>query len=354
MSATSETPEDRRDCSEDDAARSASTMRIGIVGAGPMGRLHARTVSTLAADEPGSVLVSVVDRHAGRAESVATEFGCDASTDLEAACRDLDAVVVCVPTGVHFATTKLLLEAGCDVLVEKPLAMNVAEGEALGALACSLERILQVGHVEWYNRGWRDAVELVGVPEMIEVERLCLASDRGLELDVVQDLMLHDLDWVTRWLADEIVDLTGQGRCVLHDKLDEAEVELTFRSGCRVRLRASRVDKKQSRTVRITGREGFATGDLRRQCLTDATAGLVSSTGGIVPTSEHKPPDALTMQWRDFLRSVRERENPLADAMVGVAALQIVEDVQNAIAKDGSISKKPRSSKRENGSALSG
>ena len=301
-----------------------------------MGRLHARTVSRVATAEGRCVLASVVDRHSGRAKAVAEEFGSSASTDLATVLPEVDAVLVCVPTGEHFGLAKFLLEQDRDLLVEKPLAASVAEGKHLAELAKGRGCILQVGHIEWYNQGWRDAIDLVGAPETIDVERMNPASDRGLELDVVQDFMLHDLDWVTRLLGEEIVELKAQGRCVLHDKLDEAEVELEFRSGCRVRLRASRVYEVRRRIVRISGSNGSATGDL----LTRRLEGVSGAAG--------QGPDPLESQLRDFLDAIRSRENPDADAAVGVAALEIVERVRDAIERGS------RSSSRENGSALSG
>jgi predicted dehydrogenase len=277
-----------------------------------------------------------VDRHRGRADAVVNEFGGQASNDLEAILGDVDAVIVCVPTSAHFSLTELLLERGIDVLVEKPLAGSVAEGEQLARLARDEGRILQVGHVEWYNHGWRHAAQLAGTPRLIEVERLNPQSDRGLDIDVVQDFMLHDLDWVTRLLGDEIVDLEAQGRCVINDKLDEAEAQLRFRSGCRVRLRASRVYSERRRIVRIEGSEGTATADL----LTRKVQGAGSNGD---PTR-----DPLEMQWIEFSDSLRSRKDPETDASVGVEALQIVDRVRKSIAAPRGILD------REDDSALGG
>jgi predicted dehydrogenase len=310
--------------------------RIGIVGAGPMGRLHARTVSQAAASDEDCVLTMVIDRHWGRAKAVAEEFNSNASTDLAGMLSEVDAVIVCVPTVEHSSVAEFLLEQDRDVLVEKPLAASIAEGQHLADLARRRGRILQVGHIEWYNQGWRDAIDRAGHPMTIEVERLNPESERGLDIDVVQDFMLHDLDWVTRLLGDEIVELKAYGRCVVHDQLDEAEAELEFRSGCRVKLRASRVHEERRRIVRISGSKGSATADL-----------LTRRLIGVSGTSERRV-DPLVLQWRDFLGSVRRRENPEADGSVGVAALAIVERVREVIERGS------RSSSRENGSALSG
>jgi predicted dehydrogenase len=284
-----------------------------------MGRLHARTVSTIAALDGTCILASVMDRHAGRAEALAAEFETQAFTDLGKAIFEIDVVIVCGPTSTHHSLTSWLLKRGLDVLVEKPLAATVAEAKQLATLAAACDQILQVGHVEWYNQGWREAARLAGVPETIDVERLNPESDRGLDMDVVQDLMLHDLDWVVRYLKDEVIEVKAQGRCVHHSGIDEAEAELFFRSGCRVRLRASRVFPDCRRIVRISGSDGSVAADL----LTRRVEGL--------PESDVAGPDPLQAQWRDFLISVRQRTRPDADASAGVAVLELVERVREAI-----------------------
>lgn len=311
-------------------------IRVGIVGAGPMGRLHARTVARSGEEDDGCALTVVVDHHDGRADAVAKEFGARASNDLEAELSELDAVIVCVPTSGHFSMTEFLLERGLDVLVEKPLAGSVSEGLRLDRLARERRCILQVGHVEWYNQSWRDAARLAGRPHLIEVERLSPPSDRGLDIDVVQDLMLHDLDWVTRLLGEEVVELEARGRCVMNDKLDEAEANLRFSSGCRARLRVSRVHSERRRGVLIEGSDGTATADL-----------LVRTGKG--KGAIYSPRlDPLEAQWADFLTASRSRKNPATDAAAGVAALQIVDRVRTSIREAAG------SSDRDDDSAVSG
>jgi predicted dehydrogenase len=297
------------------------TIRVCVVGAGPMGRLHARTVAASAARGDGCALTVVVDRHPGRAEELAAAFGATASDDLERVLSEVDAVVVAVPTQAHFELAERVLQQGLDVLVEKPLAGSVAEGEALVRLARERGCMLQVGHVEWYNRAWREAARLAGPLRRIEVERSSPTGERGLDIDVVQDYMLHDLDWVTRLVAEDVLDLEATGRCVVHESLDEAEVRFRFRSGCRVVLRASRVGSRSTREARFEGREGIFFADL-----------LARRVIGQESTFED-PPDPLACQWGDFLASIRSRKSPESDGATGVAALRIVDRVRDAIEK---------------------
>lgn len=288
-------------------------VRVCIVGAGPMGRLHAQKIARVAADGDPSEITAIVDHHASRAGEVAQSVGGEVMADLGAAFALADVAVIAVPTASHAAVAERALEAGLDVLVEKPLASEVNEAEALIAHAGARERVLQVGHVEWYNPAWRAAAARAGVPRRIEVDRMNPASARGLDLDVVQDLMLHDLDWVTRFVGEEVVGMSAEGACVESPRLDVAAVQLEFASGCIATLRASRVHSDRRRRVRIVGSESTQTADL------------------LQPTG----PDPLEQQWGAFLSAVRTRTVPENSGEVGLAALRWVERVRAAIASAG-------------------
>ena len=310
-------------------------MRVGIVGAGPMGRLHAKTVSRAAERGEGCVLASVVDRHLGRAERLAAEFGARATSRLDDVTDELDAVIVAVPTASHAPLGRSLLDKGLDLLIEKPLATTVSEAEALCRLASERNVILQVGHVEWFNPAWREAAGLAGKARSILVERFNPPSRRGLDIDVVQDFMLHDLDWVMRYLGEEILELEARGRCVENEGYDEAEVRLVFRSGCRVRLRASRLHADRHRIVRIEGERGCATADLlaRRLVTFEPRDGepAASRRSAAAPDAGGRV-DPLAAQWHDFLRACGSRSDPETDGRVGMMALGLVDRVRAAIA----------------------
>lgn len=291
-------------------------LRVAVVGAGPMGRLHARTVSQSSARDRDCVLAAIVDRHAVRADPLAREYGIAAVDDLRRL-RDVDAAIVAVPTAAHVETALVLVEAGLDVLVEKPLATRVADAVRLVERADALGRILQVGHVEWYNPLWRAALARAGEPRMIHVQRLQPPGERGLDIDVVQDLMLHDLDWVTRALGGEVESFEASGRGRSGSGIDEAEVVLRFRSGCVVRLEASRIHGQRERRLEIEGSLGTQRVDL-------FVAGEVqgSASGAL---------DPLGIQWRRFVEAAQSRKPPENDGRVGVAALRWVERVRAAI-----------------------
>lgn len=313
-------------------------LRVCLLGAGPMGRLHARTLARLAAGGLASQLVGIVDHHPDRAAALADDLGGGiAPAEIATAWEGLvgriepDVAIVAVPTAGHAELAGALLAEGIDLLVEKPLAADVAEGETLVARAQRHRRILQVGHVEWYNGAWREAAARVGRLRRVEVERIHPIGERGLDIDVVQDLMLHDLDWVTRWVDEEVVELKARDPEWTGDRLDAVEVALRFRSGVRARLRASRLAAARRRSARFEGTMGTATADLIARTV---EASCVGGEGGGRGRSASWGPDPLEAQWLDFVAAVRDREPPINDGAVGLAALRLVARVQEAAGID--------------------
>jgi predicted dehydrogenase len=307
-----------------------SVLRIAVVGAGAMGRLHARAVTRRAESVGDCTLEVVVDRYRNRAEKVAAEFGGRAEVSGYSDWSAVDAAIVAIPTVGHASAATALLEAGLDVLLEKPMALSVSEARRIASIAEESERILQVGHTEWYNPGWRSAVDRVGKLQSIEVERLNPRTERGLDIDVVQDLALHDLDWITRIVGEEILSIDARGRAVHNTTLDEARVEIRFASGLIARLDVSRVHETRRRIVRVKGSDGVAEADLITGRLTSASPENVE-----IPSAELSGPastrESLDAQWADFVRACRERKAPANDARVGVASIVLVERVRNAI-----------------------
>lgn len=298
-------------------------LRVAIVGAGPMGRLHAATVAQSAARDGDCALVAIADRHAARAARLAGEYGVAAVEELRRL-PAADAAIVAVPTAAHLETALRLAEDGLDVLVEKPLALDAAQALALVEGVAKRGRILQVGHVEWHNPLWRAALARAGRPRRIEMQRLQPASERGRDVDVVQDLMLHDLDWVTRAVGEPLASLRAAGRRGESSALDEARVVLRFASGCLARLTASRVHGSRVRALEIEGSRGTEFVDL-----------LAAPAASAARPGERDP---LGLQWRAFVEAVRERRAPENDGWAGVEALRLVERVRAAIvAREGGV-----------------
>jgi len=301
------------------SGRTVTPIAVAIVGAGPMGRLHARTVAASARRDGDCTLAAIVDRHAPRADRLAREHDVVAVDDT-ARLPAVGAAIVAVQTASHLEVAGRLLAAGLDVLVEKPLAASAAEGARLVRQAERAGRILQVGHVEWYNPAWRAALAEAGEPRRIEVHRMQPRSERGLDIDVVQDLMLHDLDWVIRAVGRDVVAIEAHGEGERPGDLDRAWAELRFHGGCVATLAASRVAPVRERRLAIAGSRSSAQADL------DRVAGGGPGSAAL---------DPLGLQWRAFVEAVRSRKPPENDGRTGIAALEWVERVRAAIRDAG-------------------
>jgi len=299
-----------------------SRLRVLVVGAGHMGRLHA---AKAAGALPAEVaLAGVADRHLDRAETLARELGgVPAARDPLALAGEADAAIVAVPTVSHGAVAGALLDAGLDVLVEKPIAATLAEAEALVACAQRAGRVLQVGHLEWHNPALRALRGRIRRPRFVEAHRLSPFPARGTDVDVVRDLMIHDIDVVQRLLGEEPASLEGIGVPVLSAQADLANARLRFPGGCVANLTASRVSPTPLRKLRIFQAEGYLSIDFRA-----GTALAARRVGGAeAPRIEFEPvpvepDDALAAQLRAFASAVRKRGDETASAEAGVRALR--------------------------------
>ncbi len=300
-------------------------LRIGVVGVGYMGQRHAE--KTLALCEAGSdvTLVGVADSHPERARSVASALGVGAACDAAALFREADAVVVAVPALHHYAVVRDALEAGLDVLVEKPLAATLEQGQLLLELAEQAGRVLQVGHLEWFNAATRAIHSRIRSPRFVEVQRLGPFPARGTDIDVVRDLMIHDIDILQQILAEEPERIEAIGSPVITDEVDFANARLRFPSGCVADLTASRVSSTPRRQMRFFQRDGYFCIDFLAQ---SASIRRRLEDGGddrprlAVEELEFDPADALLAQLRAFVDATRKRDAPIASATSALGALR--------------------------------
>jgi predicted dehydrogenase len=232
-------------------------VRVGVVGVGALGQHHARVYSELEA----AALVGVYDRDSGRAAEVATRFGCSHFETLPDLVAEADAVSVVVPTADHHAVGRVVLEAGKDVLVEKPIARSLDEADDLVALAAARGCVLQVGHIERFNPATEALLKNAPEPRFIEVHRLAVFSPRSLDVDVVLDLMIHDLDLVLALDPSELVQVDAVGVPVLTPKVDIANARLRFASGLIANLTASRVSADRVRKFRVFSSRTYVSAD---------------------------------------------------------------------------------------------
>jgi predicted dehydrogenase len=311
-----------------------------VIGVGAFGQNHARVYHQLAKQGEPVRLVGIVDADAARADAVAREFGCRAFGSVEQLTTthsEVQAASIAVPTVRHLETARALMEAGVDVLVEKPLAVSLAEADELIRLAKNLGRIGQVGHLERFNPAVRATAPLITQPMFFEVHRLSIFTPRSLDVDVVLDLMIHDLDVVLSFVNSPVREIRAVGLPILSGKADIANVRLEFESGCVANFTASRVSTERVRKIRFFQPRQYVSLDYSRQDV------LVFSVGGETPGTPSvnpqikvaKPPivaeEPLQAELRSFLDSVRTRSQPLVSFEDGRRALALALDIVAAI-----------------------
>lgn len=314
-------------------------LRIAIIGVGHMGRFHAERVAALAREDAGVVLAALVDHHPDRARVLGDPLGARVYADARDAFGAADAAIVAVPTAAHAEVVAGALEAGLDVLVEKPIATTLAEAEALVALAAKNARVLQVGHSEWFNAAMQSVAARATRPRFFEGHRLSPFPARSLDIDVVRDLMIHDVDIVQRLVGAEPLRVEALGVPVLTARVDIANARLTFASGCVANLTASRVSLKVVRKLRLFQPDAYFSIDFQKQSVLIGQRGGADANGERRVTMERiaiDRGDALASQLRAFVQGVRERRVIASGGDQGLAALRTVLRIVEAMPPEGS------------------
>jgi predicted dehydrogenase len=314
---------------------------VAVVGVGVFGRNHARVYKELELQGEPVRLLGVVDPDVNRADGVAREFGCKAFGSVHQLLTthsEVQAASVAAPTVHHLAVARDLMKAGVDVLIEKPLAGTLVEADELVALAAEHKRIAQAGHLERFNPAVRATVPLLTRPMFFEVHRLSVFTPRSLDVDVVLDLMIHDLDIVLAFARSEVKEVRAVGLPILSGKVDIANVRLELESGCIANFTASRVSTERVRKLRFFQPRQYVSLDYGRQEVLVFTVGDAGEAG--VPSVNpqigvSKPPVAseepLHAELRSFLHSVRERSTPVVPLEDGRRALALALEIVAAI-----------------------
>jgi predicted dehydrogenase len=306
------------------------SIRLAVVGVGHLGRHHAR----IAAGLPGVSVVGVYDHHEGRADQVAREQGVRILPGLEETAAEADAVIIATPTTTHAELGSFFLDRGLDVLVEKPIAADLAEADALVTLARARRRVLQVGHVERYNPAVQAALARIGVPRFVEGHRLGVFTSRSLDVDVVLDLMIHDLQIVAEIAGSPPTEIRAVGMPVLTPRVDIASARIAFASGCVANLTASRVSAERLRKLRIFGPSTYISVDMHAQSVDALRLSRREGRPEIVPEEIPVPrEEPLAGELADFVASIRERREPVVSGRVGREALALAMGVVDAIAE---------------------
>jgi predicted dehydrogenase len=307
-------------------------IRVAVVGTGEFGRNHARVYREVR----GAEFVGVYDKNSERSQQVATEFQTRALVSLDEL-RDLaDAVSVAVPTVEHSAVGCRLMEMGLDVLVEKPMATNLAEADELLQSAKKFGRILQVGHVERFNPAVLAVEPILNHPLFFEVHRLGVFTARSLDVDVIYDLMIHDLDILLTLVNENVTEVKAVGIPVLTDKVDIAHARLEFAGGAVANVTASRVSTERVRKMRFFQQHEYISLDYARR---DALRVAVRKPGPQPEFAFEKLPaqavEPLRAELEAFVESARTRREPRTSGRAGRAALELAERVMASIQEHG-------------------
>jgi predicted dehydrogenase len=292
-------------------------IRVAVIGAGVFGRHHLRVLS----QSLNATLVGVMDADPERAAQAAAEHNCLTFATLGELKGNVDAAVVAVPTSLHAEVGCELLESGIDVLVEKPIAVDLASARRLVDTAAKHERILQIGHLERFNPAVAALKKIKTIPLFFEIHRLSLFSPRSLDVDVVLDLMIHDLDIVLDLAGALPEEIRAAGISILSEKVDIANVRLAFPGGCVANLTASRVSTERVRKLRLFQPHQYISLDYQKQ---EAVAFTVSGNQQIgfqpLPAVKEEP---LRLEVEAFLEAVANRTRPMASGEEGLRALEV-------------------------------
>jgi predicted dehydrogenase len=299
-------------------------VAVGVIGTGYLGRLHARVLTEI----PEAQVVGFVELNDAVAGELGESLKLKRFESVAALAKEVQCAVVATPTITHFDIAAELLSAGCDVMVEKPITQDVDQAKALIDLAASKSRIIQVGHVERYNPAIVAVAEQVRGTRYLEAERLGVFVGRSLDIDVLLDLMIHDINLVLSLLQEEVVEIRAVGVPVLTDKVDMTNVRLELANGAVANLTASRVSQDRVRKQRFFGGDFYYSVDTKEQ----EVKGYRLIDGAITPaavTVEKKEP--LRAELEAFLQCVRDRSRPIVSGEDGLAAVSLAVKVADAI-----------------------
>jgi predicted dehydrogenase len=304
-------------------------IRIGVVGVGHLGQHHARLLAAM----PDVRLVGVTDANPDRAAEIAAKFGCEPFTDARRMADHVDAVSVAVPTAAHVEVASPFLERGIATLIEKPLAASVEEAERLLSLAAARGALLATGHTERFNPAVQAALPLVSSPRFIEVHRLGTFPERSLDIDVIFDLMIHDLDLLLSAVRSEVDAIEAVGVNVLTPRIDIANARLRFASGCIANVTASRISRERVRKARFFQHDSYVSIDYAAQEVEVfrllPSNGRPVIQGGRLEIVQEEP---LKRELEDFIDAIRTGREPVVTGRHGRDALALATRIAQQMA----------------------
>jgi predicted dehydrogenase len=307
-------------------------IRTAVIGVGYLGRFHAQKYAAL----PNSQLVGIADPAPAARSAVAAELGVAAHADYRELLGSVDAVSIVTPTASHYAVAKAFLEAGASVLVEKPMTVTIEEGEGLIDIAAQAKRILQVGHLERFNAAVLAVQPALTIPRFIESARLAPFKHRGTDVDVVLDLMIHDIDLILSIVRSPVVSVDAIGSSVFSKEIDIANARLRFANGCVANATASRVSLKTERKLRLFQDDAYMSLDLQQKILTVIRKGAGVGADGMpqvaIDENTYEQGDALRSEIEAFLEAVSSGTPPAVSGEDGLLALRTAVSIAEQVA----------------------
>jgi predicted dehydrogenase len=312
-------------------------MRTAVIGVGYLGRFHAQKYASL----PNSTLVGIADPSEAARRALAAELKVPAHADYRELLGRVDAVSIVTPTPTHFEVAEAFLQAGAHVLLEKPMTATIAEGERLIELAATARRVLQVGHLERFNAAVQAVQPILSVPRFLESARLAPFRQRGTDVNVVLDLMIHDIDLILSIVRSPVISVDAIGSSVFSQEIDIANARLRFQNGCVANATASRVSLKTERKLRLFQDDAYISMDLQQKILTIIRKGEGMGADGMPQVSidekTYEQGDALNEEIKAFLESAAGGGAAAVSGEEGLLALRtalsITEQVQRSAAR---------------------
>jgi len=302
-------------------------VKVGVVGVGYLGRYHAEKYANL----PQAELVGVVDINTEKAQEIARTWNTRALSDYRDLIPQVRAVSIVVPTPLHYAIASDFLKQGVDVLVEKPITTTLEEAEGLITLARDRGLILQVGHLERFNAAIVATRDSVRNPMFIESHRLAFVQERGTDVDVILDLMIHDIDIILNMVKSPVREIRAVGVPVISQRIDIANARLEFENGCVANVTASRISDKTMRKIRIFEPDAYISIDYAAKevqvyrKVSEASPGSYPEIVSEQISIDEK--DSLEEEIKAFLRSVITREEPVVPGKAGKEALKVALEI---------------------------
>jgi len=303
---------------------------VAVIGVGYLGEFHAQKYKAIKSVD----LVGIVDTDKKRCQEVSKKYGVKPYNNYEDVISEVDAVSIVVPTNLHYKVAKYFLESGKHILVEKPFVTNVTEGLKLEKLSQKRKTIIQVGHIERFNQAFAKLQDTINKPIFIECNRISPFKIRGTEVDVVMDLMIHDIDIIMSLNNSKIKNIQANGASVLTEKTDIANARITFENGCVCNLSASRISGKVERKMRLFQKNSYFSLDYQTSEL-DSYMTVKSGTNIKIKRSKKyfSKYDSLNEEIKSFIKSIKNKEKPIVSANDGINVLKCATKISNLIKK---------------------